>query len=104
MNTETKYKYIECECSASEHSIRFIYFPAYLKDSPELYMSTFLAHYGFWGRLWSAIKYVFGGNCRYGHFEETVLSTKQAQEIIDLMQEYQKDSEEFRKKCETNEI
>jgi hypothetical protein len=92
-------KYVECVCSSEQHTIRFIYFPRQKAeqghvDGPELYMSTFLPHFGFWKRVWNAIKYVCGCNCKYGHFEETVLSPKKAQEIIDLMEDYKKEYQE----------
>ena len=62
-------KFISCDCHSDEHTLRFNLI--YSDDgSPELYTSVYLHQYrGFWKRVWVAIKYVFGYNCKYGHWD-----------------------------------
>lgn len=75
--------YIECNCTSSEHTLRFT-----LDDyerCPAIYTEVQLSRYhGFFGRLWRAIKYVLGHECRYGHWDEATLMGDQVRKLRDL--------------------
>ena len=72
-----------CECSSCEHQL----IARWDKTDKEVYISILLSNcYGFWKRLWEAIKYIFGYKCRYGHFDEVILRKEDAnnlQSIVD---------------------
>lgn len=79
-----EHEYVECDCDCSEHTLRFAWDP-----DPEysiIYVSVFLRlFYGFWKRLWLALKYVVGiHTCKFGHFDETSLSHDKVEQLRDL--------------------
>ena len=82
-----KSKYIECDCQDVIHTIRF----SYIEDDmcPELFISNHLNKFPWYRRIWVAIKYIFGYNCIYGHFEETLLNDQQVANLVDFLLEYQ---------------
>ena len=91
-------EYFDCECSSSEHVLRFMYMGAYLTDEPSLWTDVFLGQYrNFFQRVWVAIKYVFGYRCRYGHFDNWLFKLEDAQKLRDMVNRYEKDMEEFKK-------
>jgi len=77
-------EYFECRCSAQEHLWR-IWFD---DDSyePVVYASFFLAELPWYRRLAAAVKYIFGYKCRYGHFEEFILSPDDCDRMIGILQ------------------
>lgn len=79
-------KYIECNCSCHEHSMRFVWFDE--PDEKEMYMSVFLNQAGFWRRLWLGIKYIFGFKCKYGHFDEVLLTYPEIKQLYDLCEKW----------------
>lgn len=81
-------EFFECICGSEAHTLRF-----QLDDDVELYTSVFLNQYrGFFGRLWIAIKYLFGYKCRYGHWDCTMLKLEDADRLIALFKNYQRHS------------
>lgn len=74
-------KYIECTCSSTQHVIVFWY------DSSDIISLEIQLNPsgGFFTRLIRAIKYLFGFKCKYGHWEEVLIQKKQAQEIIQIL-------------------
>jgi hypothetical protein len=75
--------YVECNCTSAEHALRLT-----LDDDEELpaiYVEVQLNRYhGFFGRLWLAIRYVFGYECRYGHWDEATLMGDEVRKLRDL--------------------
>jgi len=65
-------EHFQCECGSDEHTLKFS-LDELTGDIEELeiWTSVFLhsEYHGFWGRLWIAVKYLFGYKCRYGHFD-----------------------------------
>ncbi len=58
-------EFFECVCMTEEHTIIF----RLDTDDIDLYTSVFLNQYrGFFGRLWIAIRYLFGYKCMDGHW------------------------------------
>ena len=85
-----KTEYFDCECSSSEHTLRFCYFEPYKGDGfiepAELYAEIHLNQYrSFWKRIWVAIKYVFGYKCQYGHWDVWTLNHKDCERLRDLV-------------------
>lgn len=79
----------DCECSCDEHSFRFCYVPnPWEDDPPELYINVYLTKRGFFRRLWTALRYVFGYKCRYGHWDTGDINRKSVQELRGWLDEY----------------
>jgi hypothetical protein len=52
--------------------------------------------YGFFRRVWVAIKYIFRSSpCGYGHWNETIVEPSQAQEMIDICEDFIKRRKEI---------
>jgi hypothetical protein len=67
-----------CDCSSAEHQL----IVSWDNDDNEVYVRVHLANcYGFWHRLWHAVKYVFGYKCRYGAFDEVILRKEDADSL-----------------------
>lgn len=74
--------YYECACGSAEHMLRFIYD----QDSNELYMEVQLTQYrNIFKRIWVAIKYIFGYQCRYGHWDCFLLNPDDCDGIKKLL-------------------
>jgi hypothetical protein len=75
--------YVECNCTSAEHTLRFTMDDD--KKFPMIYVEVQLNRYhGFFGRLWRAIRYVFGYECRYGHWDEATLMGDEVRKLRDL--------------------
>jgi hypothetical protein len=77
---------LNCDCLEIEHSMFFT-----IDDDTDLecmYVNTFLAEHGFFLRVINAIKYIFGYKCKFGHFEETVVSISEAKKLRDFLNEF----------------
>ena len=80
-----EHEIIVCECESVEHQIIFAYFPEY-EDDREVYMSIYLhPTYGFFRRLWAAIKYIFGHRSIYGHFDDVIISQKDSHKLVKIL-------------------
>jgi len=69
-----------CDCSSVEHQIVI----SYNLEDGTAYCSIHLSSVGFFRRVLNAFKYVFGYKCKYGHFEEFVLSKEHSKKISEL--------------------
>jgi hypothetical protein len=74
-----------CDCSSTEHQL----IVRWDNDDNEVFVSVHLANYaGFWKRLWSGLKYVFGYKSCYGAFDEVILRKEDAdrlQKVVDYL-------------------
>lgn len=60
---------VRCNCSSNEHIVIL----DQLEDEPEdVYVSIYLTKHSFLKRLWCALKYIFGYQCKYGAFEDMI--------------------------------
>ena len=80
-----------CECHSAEHQLLFRWWDD--SDIKQVYVNVHLAKYGFWSRLWYGIKYIFGYQCKYGAFDEILLSPKDA-EKLQMVVDYLKEAKE----------
>ena len=66
--------YFDCECESGEHVVRFIYDP----EDGDVIVEVQLTQYrNVFKRLWIALKYVFGYECKFGHWDSAMISWKQ---------------------------
>jgi len=80
-------KYIECCCASPEHVIRFISDP----ENNEVYIEVQLCGYkNFIERTWSAIRYIFGYECKYGHWDGALLQEAEIKNLENLIKEHKK--------------
>lgn len=77
-----------CDCNSSEHQLI-----AY-KDFKEetVYLSMFLANRTFLKRIIPALKYIFGYKCKFGHFEEIILTERHKDQLFNLWSAVDKDA------------
>jgi len=54
----------------------------------DLFLEVHLVKRGFWRRLRSGIRYIFGYKCKFGAFDSLTFSPKKAEQIKSLLQEY----------------
>jgi len=79
-----------CQCNCTEHQFVVSYFddPADPEWSRETYINMHLTrNQNFWQRLMTAVYYVLGRQCRYGAFDEILLSPAQCAELSALLQQ-----------------
>ncbi len=92
MNNRTEF--FECVCRSDAHVVKFR-LDTYSRNDTELYLSFFLSQYhNFFGRLWIAIKYLFGCGCRYGHWDCILFNPKDTDRLIELLRAYKRLSHE----------
>lgn len=70
---------LECKCHSTEHIMLLN------KIDDEFYVTIHLSKHGFFKRIWHAIKYVFGYRCKYGDFEEIILSDETKKTLISCL-------------------
>jgi len=82
-------KLISCSCGSPEHQFILTYWPGYGGDEDELYMEPHLITWeNIFRRLWTAIRYVFGYRCKYGHWDCVLISKDKAQEMRGFLDEF----------------
>lgn len=79
-NQEDEILYIDCECRAKDHVVCFEKF-VWDENSTELHINMQLnRHFGFFRRIWLAIKYVFRPTaaCSWGNWASTLINQTNA--------------------------
>ena len=76
-----------CDCSSAEHQLIFTGDEFTINDEVKrwVFVTTHLTPQGFWKRVWFAIKYIFGYKCKYGHFEEVILTDKHIEKLENIV-------------------
>lgn len=80
-----KTEYYDCVCSSADHTIRF----CYLEDDKdnEIWLEVQLAHNKTWyQRVWKSLKYIFGFECRYGHWDVWLLNPADIDRLISMLE------------------
>ena len=76
---------IICQCCSAEHQMLF----RGILDEPRMAsLDIHLSPLSFWGRLRHGIKYIFGYRCKYGDFDEVILTDEhieKLQKVIDYL-------------------
>lgn len=76
----------ECDCHDPAHIMVFSLCEWNDGLEPELYVSCQLnPRWGFWGRLWNAIRYIFGRQSRFGHWNEGSITAETAKALIPML-------------------
>jgi len=99
-DVDDKKQFFECACHSDEHTVSFLYLKTDDPVDREVYLSVFLETDGFFRRLWTALKYVFGYKCRYGHFGCWILRKEDLERLIKLLEVYREDMERQRLESE----
>ena len=111
---ERPIRYVECMCGDSSHVTRFVWWrwetdtykngkkvedpdPFYDEISVETQMNL---QWPWYKRVWLAVKYVFGMQCRYGHWHEASFGESEVKKIIEVCQEYVQHIEDKEKRYE----
>ena len=68
-----------CECNSPEHMFVVNYLDE--GDAKEVYVDIHLTKATFWKRVWYAIKYIFGYQCKHGAFDEIILNPDDAERL-----------------------
>ncbi len=74
MSTEQKPEILICFCNSSEHQIII----QYEEDENVAYCHIHLQKRSFWKRVISGIRYIFGYHCKFGHWDEFILTDTHA--------------------------
>jgi len=74
---------IICECSSAEHQM-VLHFDDDKDLGRQVFVEMHLVPLVWYKRLWLGIKYIFGYKCKYGNFEEAILSPKHARQVYDI--------------------
>lgn len=81
--------YIECSCSVPNHLIQLVWCPG---DS-YCAQGTLVINYqldkkkNFFQRTWSAVKYIFGFDERWGHWHSTDIEEEEVNKLITFLEE-----------------
>lgn len=77
--------FFECRCYTEEHTLRF----TLDKKDHEIYTSVFLNDWmPLYKKIWTAIKYVFGYKCRYGHWDCWIMQAEDAKRLRDMLDDF----------------
>ena len=77
---------LTCSWSGCEHQIEWAYFED--DDDRDLIVKFRLSTPGFWQRVWTGIRYIFGYKSRYGDFDEMVLGVRDTKELVAFLSEW----------------
>lgn len=78
-----KTEYLECHCHSPEHTLTFHVWDD--EKPPMLFVHVFLRPEPFYKRIWNGLKYIFGYQCQYGHFDEFILNPKDVDRFIEML-------------------
>lgn len=88
------HQWVECSCHTLEHTMALYHDD----DHPELHMFLNLKHRPFHKRVWYGIKYIFGGKCRFGMYDDFLIDENSADVLIKELQRVKERADEFKKK------
>jgi hypothetical protein len=79
---DSKTYYFQCDCQSQEHTVGI----TFDIDEKEMCFEVQLSRYhGFFGRVLQAVKYIFGYQCKYGHWDTTLLNEQKFIELYNIM-------------------
>lgn len=83
-------RYFDCQCDSSEHVIRFVIDKDVGRDGTpyeDVYLEFQLSQPDNWfHRLWKGIRYIFGYQCKFGHWDCVLLKDNDREEIIKILE------------------
>lgn len=87
--------YIECDCGHNDHLFKMTYSTSMGKDWPATVFTSIQLNpvHPWYTRIWLAVRYVFGADSRYGHWDCTSLTHTRVKMMYDFLGECLKDME-----------
>jgi len=85
--------HVICECHSPDHVLQFSHMDDMDGDEICWTQVQLHQHRSFWQRLVVAVKYLFGYECRYGHWDCTVIDIKQGKLLRDYLNRAIEDKE-----------
>lgn len=80
-----KEAFVSCDCRSPEHLLRF----TFDTEEKQIYATIHLADWKtLRKRLWTAVKYVAGYKSKYGHYDEVLISRKEAKALRDNLNDF----------------
>ena len=100
--------YFDCGCHSSEHTIRFNYLASYGEGAgcePEIYTEVQLCKTkNVFMRIWAAIKYIYGYECRYGHWDCWLMKPEDISQLKKMIDIFEKDRRAFKKRAKRKAV
>lgn len=94
--------YFDCDCASLEHTFCVTSEDHEEDFPPQLYFHLQLNQYrNFFKRVWTAIKYLFGYECKYGHWDTVNISEDDVHRLIVLLHQHRVKTEKFKIFMET---
>lgn len=82
---DNKTYYFQCECSSQEHTFGIQFDTV---DKEVMFHVQLFQYRNVLQRMWVAVKYVFGYECKYGHWDTTMLNEEKFMDLYNLMGRY----------------
>ena len=77
------YEVVICSCQSPEHQMVF----HYDDEDNEVVAQPALNHFhSFFKRIVVGVRYIFGYECKTGHFDCVIINKREAQRIIEVLQ------------------
>ena len=97
MNNNTENYHFDCDCSSEEHIFRVTSENGWDTDyPPELHMSIQLNKYGsLYRRFVTALRYFFGYECKFGHWDVVTLKEDDLNRLIVLLHQHRVKLEKY---------
>jgi|688.fasta_scaffold1372233_2 hypothetical protein len=77
--------HVICECHSPDHVLQFSHMEDMDGDEICWTQVQLHQHRSFWERLVVAVKYLFGYECRYGHWDCTSINVEQGKFLRDYL-------------------
>ena len=81
----TETHHVICECHSPDHILQFSHMED--MDGDQICWTQVQLHqyHSFWQRVVIAVKYIFGYQCRYGHWDCTSIDLEQGKALRDYL-------------------
>lgn len=76
-------EYFECSCCHFDHTFRVVFDPDDKEIWMEIHMSITIS---WWRRAWKAIKYIFGRDVEFGHYDEIMIKREDLSRLIAMLE------------------
>lgn len=82
MQNDWQYHYVECDCRDDAHLFKLVYVPGDNYGVGNVCLSVQMNQYLPWyKRVWQALRYVFGAESRFGHWDTTCMEPDRVQAL-----------------------
>lgn len=78
---------ILCDCYSPEHQILILKDDSFGEDYKEvIFQYHLVTHRNIFRRIWVALKYIFGYKCKYGAWDETIITKDNYQPLKEVIE------------------